>query len=191
MYILGINGSPRIGGNTDILLDKALLGASSRGAKTEKVILSSLKISPCLECEKVKSDGTCKVEDGFQSIYEKILTSGGLILASPVFFGSLSAQTKIMIDRFQCYWRYKHAIKKSASVKIRKGAFISAEASTRDDFFDNAKAVVRNFFVTVDAEYKHELFCKGTHSKGAVLEKPHFLDLAYQLGEALAGGKAC
>ena len=53
MKILGINGSPRIGGNTDILLDKALEGAKSKGAQVEKVILNQLKFVPCQECENI------------------------------------------------------------------------------------------------------------------------------------------
>src|SRR3989338_614183 len=108
MYVLGINGSPRIGGNTNLLLDKALEGAKNKGAKIEKVILNKLKIVPCQECEVVRDDGTCKIEDDFQPLYDKIKKADAIILASPIFFGSLSAQTKIMIDRFQCYWRYKY-----------------------------------------------------------------------------------
>ena len=59
MKIIGIGGSPRIGGNADILLDKALEGARSIGAETEKVILNTLKIAPCQECENLKDDGSC------------------------------------------------------------------------------------------------------------------------------------
>ena len=101
MNILGINGSPRIGGNTDILLDKALEGAKDKGAVIEKIILNTFKFSPCQECENIKDDGTCIVEDDMQIIYKKIEEADAVILASPIFFGSLSAQTKMMIDRFQ------------------------------------------------------------------------------------------
>ncbi len=72
MYILGINGSPRIGGNTDILLDKVLDGARSRGANAEKVILNTLDISACQECEEIRDDGTCIIEDDMQGLYDKI-----------------------------------------------------------------------------------------------------------------------
>jgi multimeric flavodoxin WrbA len=95
------------GGNTDILLDKVLEGARNRGANTEKVILNTLKFSPCQECEKVREDGTCRIKDDMQPLYEKIKKADALILASPIFFGSLSAQTKMMIDRFQCLWLAK------------------------------------------------------------------------------------
>jgi multimeric flavodoxin WrbA len=165
MYILGINGSPRIGGNTDVLLDKALEGAKAKGAKVEKVILNKLKMVPCQECEKVKDDGTCIIKDDFQPLYKKIKDCDGLILASPIFFGSLSAQTKIMIDRFQCHWRYKYILKKDKAAGQRPGALILVEASKRKDFFDNAKSIVKNFFATANIEYKGELFCPGVDDK--------------------------
>ncbi len=194
MYVLGISGSPRIGGNTDILLDKALEGAKTKGAKIEKVILNKLKIAPCQECEKIRNDGTCIVEDDFQGLYEKVKKADALILASPIFFGSLSAQTKIMIDRFQCYWRYKYILKKTetgdckksrakARGKQKPGVLILVEASKREDFFDNAKSIVKNLFATINVDYKEELFCPGVDDKGAVTKHPDFLQKAFELGK--------
>lgn len=185
MYALGINGSPRIGGNTDMLLDKALLGAKDKGAKIEKIILNNLKMIPCQECEKVKDDGTCKIEDDFQGLYTKIKKADALILASPIFFGSLSAQTKIMIDRFQCYWRYRHVLKKSVQAGKKPGAFIAVEASKREGFLDNAKSIVKNFFATINVEYKEEVFCQGIDQKGEVLKHPDFLENALEMGKSL------
>ena len=189
MYILGINGSPRTGGNTDILLDKALEGAKKKGARTEKVILNNLKMCPCQECEKVRDDGTCKIEDDFQPLYEKIKKSDAVILASPIFFGSLSAQTKIMIDRFQCLWRYvqkKSEIRNQKSDARKPGALILVEASKRESFLDNAKSIVKNFFATAGIGYKEELFCTGVDDKGEVLKHPDFLERARKLGENLS-----
>lgn len=185
VFVLGILGSPRIGGNTDILLDKTLSGAKEKGAKPEKIILNNLKVRPCQECEKVKDDGTCKIKDDFQFLYKKIKKADALILASPIFFGSLSAQTKIMIDRFQCSWRYKYILKKKAKKKKIPGAFISIEASKRDDFFNNAKSIVKNFFATVDADYKDELFCQGIEKKGDILKNAPALNKASDLGKNL------
>lgn len=85
MRVLGINGSPRIGGNTDILLDKVLEGARSKGAKTEKVVLNNLKFSPCQECENLRDDGSCIIEDDMQPLYKKIEEADRIILASPIF----------------------------------------------------------------------------------------------------------
>lgn len=185
MYVLGISGSPRIGGNTDILLDKALEGAEKSGARTEKIILNELKFVPCQECEDMRDDGTCSIEDDMQIVYKKIREMDALILASPVFFGSLSAQTKMMIDRFQCLWRAKYILKIDIFEKRRPGAFISVEGTKRKDFFANAKSIVRNFFATVNVDYKQELFCPGVDAKAGILKHPGMLKKASQLGEKI------
>ncbi len=186
VYVLGINGSPRMGGNTDILLDKVLEGAKNKGAKTEKVMLNNLKFSPCQECDKLKNDGSCIIEDDLQPLYKKIKEADAAILASPIFFGSLSAQTKMMIDRFQCLWRAKYILKKGILKKNKKGYFISVEASTRKDFFENAKSIVKNFFVTIGVDYKEELFCSGVEEKGSILKHPDIFKKAFKLGERIA-----
>lgn len=185
MQVLGINGSPRKDGNTDILLTKALEGAKAVGAKVEKVILNSLKMCPCQECEKVKDDGTCKIRDDFQDLYKKIKEADAVILASPIFFGSLSAQTKIMIDRFQCVWRYKYVLEKKASRKNVPGIFICVEASRRDAFLNNAKSIVKNFFATAGLEYTDELLCQGADEKGAILKNEDALNKAFSMGKGL------
>ena len=187
MKILGINGSPRKGGNTDILLDKALEGANSRGVQVEKVVLNSLKFSACQECENLSDDRICIIEDDMQPVYKKIEQADAIILASPIFFGSLSAQTKMMIDRFQCVWRLKQVLKKDVYGKRRVGAFISVEGSNRTDFFDNAKSIVKHFFAMINAVYKDELFCSGINNKGDILKYPDFLQRAFELGKKIGG----
>jgi len=186
MKIIGINGSPRIGGNADILLDKALEGARSIGAETEKVILNTLKIAPCQECENLKDDGSCIIEDDMQGLYRKILEADAVIVASPVFFGSITAQTKIMIDRFQCLWRAKFILKKNTVKKEKVGAFISVEASNREDFFVNARSIVKNFFAVIDASYREEILCRGIDEKGKVLERLDCLEKVFELGAKVA-----
>ncbi len=188
MRVLGINGSPRIGGNTDILLDKVLEGARSKGARTEKVVLNNLKFSPCQECENLRDDGSCIIEDDMQPLYKKIEEADRIILASPIFFGSLSAQTKMMIDRFQCAWRAKYILKKDIFKRKRKGGFISVEGSTRKDFFDNAKSIVKNLFATISVDYEEELFCSGVDEKGDILKYPEVLKKAFEVGQRIALG---
>ena len=185
MKVIGINGSPRIGGNTDILLDKALQGAGSKGADTEKIILNKLKFVPCQECGDMPDDGSCNVQDDMQDVYRKIEDADVIIFASPIFFGSLSAQAKMMIDRFQCAWRAKYILKKDNGYKKITGAFICVEASSRKDFLENAAAVARNFFAVINAGYKYELFCRGIEGKGDILKHPVCLKKAFDLGSAI------
>ncbi|MFH1904577.1 MAG: flavodoxin family protein [bacterium] len=185
MKVLGINGSPRKGGNTDILLGNALKGAKNKGARVEKIVLNDLKFSPCQECENMPNDRFCIIEDDMQTIYRKVEETDAIILASPIFFGSLSAQTKMMIDRFQCVWRAKNILRKQVFEERKIGAFISVEGSNRKDFFDNAKSIVKNFFVTINVDYKEELFCSGIDEKNAILKQSELLKSAFNLGEKL------
>lgn len=182
MKVLGISASPREKGNTDILLDKALEGAKSKGASTEKIILNKLKFSPCQECEIMADDGLCLVKDDMQAVYKKIKDADAIVFASPVFFGSLSAQAKMMIDRFQCAWRAKNILKKDAGYKRIPGIFISVEGSERKDFFENSRAIVKNFFATINVDYKGELFCPGVDEKAGILKHPEYLKKAFDLG---------
>jgi multimeric flavodoxin WrbA len=180
--ILGINGSPRIGGNTDILLDNVLQGARSKVADTEKIILNKLKFIPCQECENMPDEGSCNIDDDMQRVYDKIKNADAIVFASPIFFGSLSAQSKMMIDRFQCAWRAKYILKKDAGYKKIPGAFISVEGSKRKDFFENSRAIVKNFFATINVAYKYELFCPGIDAKGHIFECPECLKKAFDIG---------
>ena len=185
MKILGISGSPRRDGNAESLLDEALRGAKDSGADTEKIILNELSMRPCQECGGCDRTGVCVVKDDMQSVYAKIDGADAVILASPIFFGSLSAQTKMMIDRFQCKWMGKYRLKQKREKKIL-GALILTEASKRKEFFDNAKSIVKNAFVTLDIEYKVELFCDGLETKGEVRERRECMEKARELGKIMA-----
>jgi len=186
MKILGISASPRIEGNTDLLLGKVLQGAGSKGADTEKIILNNLKFVPCQECAKMADDGGCLVNDDMQLVYKKIKEADAIVLASPVFFGSLSAQSKMMIDRFQCAWRAKYVLKKDNGYKKIPGAFISVEGSKRKDFFENSRAIAKNFFATINASYKYELLCPSIEAKRDILAHPVYLKKAFDIGVKLA-----
>ncbi len=188
MKILGINGSPRRGGNTDVLLDKALEAAGDSGWETEKILLNLLDINPPQEIEydKVNSEGLSPIQDDMQIVYKKIKECDAIIIASPIFFGSLSAQTKIMIDRFQCAWVSKNILKKDIFKKKKSGAFICTSAAHRKDFFQNARAVVRNLFQVINARYTGELFCHGLEKKGEVKNYTEYLESAYALGQKIS-----
>ncbi len=92
MKVLGIMGSPRIKGNTDLLLDEALKGAQSQGAEVEKITVANLKIAPCREIYACLKDGNCAIRDDMDGIYLKILAADAVIIASPIFFYTVSAQ---------------------------------------------------------------------------------------------------
>ena len=188
MKILGISGSPRKRGNTDILLEEVLKGASVCGAETAKIVLNDLDISPCQEKEytDINGEGFSVVDDDMKIVYDKVSDADVLVIASPVFFGSLSAQMKTMIDRFQCVWLAKHIFKKNIFPVRKIGGFICVSSAERQDFFDNARSIVRHFFAVINAEYKDELFCSGIDKKGGIRERPDLVEKAYKMGQTLA-----
>lgn len=186
MRVVGISGSPRRGGNTDILLDKVLEGARSKGAITEKIFLNRLDYRPCQECGGCDRTGACILPDDMRSVYKKIEKADSVVVASPIFFTSLTAQLKMMIDRFQCRWIAKYVLGNEPQFKKnKKGIFLSAAASGKKEFFSRARKIVRAFFVTIDAEYAGELFCHGLEKKGAVKKKRMILARAFRLGKSL------
>ena len=107
MKVIGISTSPRQKSNSDILLRQALAGADSVGAKTEYLRLQGLNISPCTECGDCYSTGECVIRDDFQMVLSKMLEADRLVFATPIFFMSVCAQAKILIDRCQCLWAQK------------------------------------------------------------------------------------
>jgi len=187
LKVLGINASPRSGGNSQLLLERALEGAVSAGAEVSTLSLSSLHISPVREeeYENISGSGLSVVEDGMSAVFKEIMKADIVIIASPIFFGSLTAQAKAMIDRFQCVWLSKKVFGMEVIKGRKKGAFICVEATERHDFFDNAKFIVRHFFATINAEYAAELLATGLDKKGKVLERPELLEQAFDLGKNL------
>jgi len=99
MKIVGILGSPRKGGNTEILLDVALKEAQKNGVLISKIPLREKEIAPCNGCMKCEQTGKCVIKDDMQEIYKEMLESEGIIWATPVYFWSMSGQTKAMMDR--------------------------------------------------------------------------------------------
>ena len=127
--VLGIAGSPRRDGNTDILLGKVMAGAASLQAETKTVILCELNIAPCRHCDGCLNTGKCVVDDDMQQMHKDLREADHIVLASPIFFMGVTAQTKAMIDRCQALWAIKYVLKLPVATnenKERRGIFVSA-----------------------------------------------------------------
>jgi len=101
MNILAFLGSPREGGNTELLLKEAVKGIEESGVQVQTFTLNTMNIMPCQNCGGCDETGICIYEDDMTQVYEAIRTCDRIILASPIFFSALSAQIKMMIDRCQ------------------------------------------------------------------------------------------
>ena len=187
--IIAVYGSPRRRGNTAALLRRAVEGAREAGAKVEEIFLRDLKMSPCLELYGCKKTGRCVIQDDFQDVMDRLLESRGLMLASPIFFYSVSAHTKILMDRCQALWVKKYLIDKISFGKgpvTRKGLFLAAGATKGKKLFEGTLLSVKYFFDVLDMELWRTVLVRGVDCEGDILRYPECLDEAYRAGRDLA-----
>jgi multimeric flavodoxin WrbA len=185
LKVLGIMGSPRIKGNTDLLLDEALRGAESQGAEVEKILADRLKITPCKEYYACLKDGNCSIKDDMDDVYAKLLAADAIIIASPMFFYTVSAQLMVLISRCQALWARKYVLK-SLDIPQKKGAFIAVGATRGEKLFDGPKLTIKYFFQAINTKYTDELLIRGIDKKGDIKDHPTALSDAYELGRRLA-----
>ena len=188
MRVLGIAGSPRRGGNTDLLLAEVMRGAASQGAETKTIVLSQLNIAPCQHCDGCLETGRCKVKDDMQRVYDELERADRLVLASPVHFMGVTAQTKAMIDRCQALWVRKYRLKLPPlgnRQAQRKGLFISVGGTKQANLFQPALATIKSLFKTLDITYAGELLFPGIDEKGAITKNPEALRQAFLAGQRL------
>jgi multimeric flavodoxin WrbA len=98
--VLGIVGSPRQGGNTDILVDEILRGAEEAGAATEKIMLAELTVAPCQACYACRTTGECAIRDDMTDLVDKMKASRVWVIGTPVYWWGPSAQMKAFVDRW-------------------------------------------------------------------------------------------
>jgi multimeric flavodoxin WrbA len=187
--VIGIAGSPRREGNTDLLLGEVMRGAASRGAEIKTIFLRDLKIAPCDHCDVCLGTGRCKIMDDMQAVYDEVSRADRLVLASPLHFLGLTAQTKTMVDRFQALWAQKYRIGQPTLEKrrARKGIFVSVGARKTSNLFAPAIATVKALFAVLDIKYTGDLLLEGVDEKGAILKNPVVMDQAFIAGQQLAG----
>ncbi len=188
-YVLGISGSPRKNGNTELLIKEFMKGAKASGHETELFILTELKISPCTSCDSCQNTGKCVINDDMQLMHKKLLEADYIVFASPIYFGGVSAQLKSFIDRCQTLWSRKYILKKvlvSPDKGSRSGYFISTAGSKDyNKVFDGAIIVINAIFNSLDIKYKGELLFKDMEKKGDIIKHPDALNMAFETGASL------
>src|SRR5574344_1838212 len=102
--VLILSGSPRKGGNSDTLCDECMKCAIASGNEVEKIIVEGKNIGYCKACYACKDTGVCVIKDDMADVLQKILGADVIVLSSPVYFYSISAQLKAVIDRTVARW---------------------------------------------------------------------------------------
>jgi len=186
MRVLGVVGSPRRGGNTDVLVDNVLKGARDAGATVEKVMLSDLQIAPCQACYSCETMGQCIHADDMEGLFEKLHASGVWVLGTPVYWWGPSAQMKAFMDR----WFAK--VRGRDKRDILSGHSVVLAVPMGDTDPGTARHVVGMFEDSlrfVKSEVVDSVLAPGAYDSGDVKKMPEVLEKARLAGEHAVSGR--
>jgi multimeric flavodoxin WrbA len=177
---LGIVGSPRRGGNTEILVNKVLRGAEEAGAHVKRVILSELDIAPCQACDHCMSTGECAQRDDMPVLLEQMQRSQIWVLGTPVYWSGPTAQFKAFLDRWYSARRIKFEGQRAILV-IPMG---EPDAS----YADCAVQTVRTALAYLKVELFATILAPNVWGLGEVREYPDVIEAAYRAGQKVVTG---
>ncbi|MCP4566950.1 MAG: flavodoxin family protein [FCB group bacterium] len=183
-FVLGLSGSPVISSSTELLVREVLKGAESKGAETDYVYLNELDIMPCQACGQSPEEEYCFFHDGMDVIYEKFDRCDAIVVGSPLYFDSVSAQTKLFIDRCNCFRRLTPDGPEKFVERIEKkrtGAIVLVGGEREK--YEHARRVIGGFYVWANITSVSMI----THAydgfkKGTVAENPETLQQAFESG---------
>ncbi|MEJ5348345.1 MAG: flavodoxin family protein [Desulfosoma sp.] len=182
MHIVGIYGSPRVGGNTDKMLDAFLEGAQEEGALVSPIYVRKLSMQGCLGCGGCDETGQCVVKDDMQEVYPLLEKAEGIVLATPVYFYNVTGQVKLLIDRCQALFMKKslqeqaHPSSKPEEEGVSKRGYLLSAAATRGKrLFDCARLTFTYFMDAVGGRVVGELCFRELEGKKDIEKDPAWL----------------
>jgi multimeric flavodoxin WrbA len=187
MNITAFCGSPRKNGNTETLLKEVVRGVEHVGHSVDIFYLNTMNIKPCQDCGGCNTTGKCILSDDMDQVNEAIRCADRIILASPIFFFSLSAQAKAMIDRCQSFWCEKYLLKKPIAPGSagRKGLLLMIGGMKKDIGIHCGEACAKAFFRTISVPEHETIYYLGIDSKGEILKHPTAMNEAFEAGKKL------
>ena len=196
MKVFAFNGSPRKGGNIDLLLaeaEKAVTAAGGAGHadraghEWRRFDLNAMNIRPCQDCGGCEKTGECVIKDDMVEIRQAIRDADRIILASPVFFFGLSAQAKAVIDRCQAFWCEKYLLKRPLPEGHfgRKGLLLFVGGMKKEIGIQCSETTARAFFRTISVPEEETLGFLGVDEKGAIAQHATALGDVYRAAERL------
>lgn len=174
--------------NTDTLLNQVMKGLEQNKVFIEKIELEKLNIRPCISCNACAKTGTCFMRDDMEEMYDKFNEADMIIIGSPLYFNSVSAIAKAMIDRCQALWSSKYVLNKPSidKRKKRRGLFVcTAGAKQSENGFIGATVVMDLFFKAINAKYEENLLVDNTDAI-LVKDRKELLDKAFELGQKIS-----
>jgi len=190
MLALGIQGSPRKKGNSDILLNMFMEALDKLGVQTHTLPVVDLHIEPCRELTVCEKKGTCPIDDDMsREIYGLLRQADIVVAASPVFFYNVSAQLKAFIDRCQALWARRYMLKlKDPGSPVRRGFLLAVGATAGKQLFDGMHLTAKYFFDAIGADYAGSLTYRRIEKRGRIKAHPTVDADVKQSAEALAAG---
>lgn len=172
--VLILSGSPRKGGNSDLLCDEFMRGALESGHEVEKIRVQERKIACCTGCYACSDTGICAIKDDMTDIMQKMIDCDVMVLASPVYFYSVSAQLKAVIDRTLCRW---------TEVKNKEMYYIMTAGDEDRSSLDTTLACFRAYANCVEgAVEKGVIYGTGVYLAGEVKDT-NYMQEAYEMGK--------
>jgi multimeric flavodoxin WrbA len=177
--VLILKSSPRKKGNSNILAASLQAGVIEAGANVESLMLHDMDIRPCDACDECQETGVCVISDDMQQIYPLLERADSIVIASPVYWFTISAQAKLCIDRW-------YAIHSSGIFRKKRIGIILTYGD--DDLYSsggiNAIHTFESMFRYLDADIIG-IVHGSAHECGDVEKQPELMESAYQLGQKL------
>lgn len=190
MKIIGINGSPRKGGNTEILLTQILKEAESLGAESEYIAVDKLDFHGCKGCLwcQTSGSGRCVQQDDMTDIYDKIASADAIVVGTPVYFSGMTGQLKTFMDRLYPFYG-RGGIPSRLPKKI-KLALLITQGQPNPQLYARSFEIVASAFRLIGFEVLDtNFFTPCAVEKGDVLKNPSSLEQAKLLGKQLIYGE--
>jgi len=184
--VLALMGSPRRGGNTELLLGEFTDAANEQDVEVDTVVVAERNIKPCSERYTCLKAGRCDIPDDMVPLYDRLLQARVVVVATPIFFYGPTAQIKTVIDRCQALWSRKYHLKQPLNRPPGKGYLISVAATKGPRLFDGLLMTVRYFLNVLDLNLDGQVLVRGADLAGEVLEQPEALAQARELGRQAA-----
>lgn len=171
--VLILSGSPRKNGNSDLLCDEFMKGAIEAGHQVEKIRVAEKNIGYCRACYGCKDTGVCVIKDDMAEVLQKMINCDVLVLASPVYFYSIDAQLKAVIDRSVARW---------LEVKDKELYYIMTAADSEKASMETTLACFRGYADCVEgAKEMGVIYGTGVYEKGEVKDTKAMQE-AYEMG---------
>jgi multimeric flavodoxin WrbA/protein-tyrosine-phosphatase len=192
MLALGLQGSPRKKGNTDLLLAMVMEALERRGVETHVIDVCRRHIEPCKEITVCEKTGLCPIDDDMsREIYGLLRRADIVVAASPVFFYGVTAQLKALIDRCQTLWARKYMLKLNDPGHLtRRGFVLAVGATSGKQLFDGLNLTAKYFFDGISARFAGSLTYRQIEKRGQIASHPTVQADVDQAAQTLTEGLA-